>query len=226
MRSAMLSIIRRTSRLIGNGALCIGIAAMIAGCSQEVTPPTEEKTVIIGPDIIEPAVLVFSKTLEWRHNEGIAGADRYFVELSRALGMSVFTTVDSSVFNETDLERFKLVVFNNVTGDVLSKPQQQAFENWLSSGGGWIGIHGSGDGSQADGWPWYQQSLIGPKFVSHPMAPQFQEASLQTLAVGHPVLAGIPDTWRHTDEWYTFDGTPQMHGLLPLIGLDEIHTHR
>lgn len=221
MRFEMLFTIRKNSRLVCTTLLGAGLAIFASGCSQDPRVEAEEKTVIVGPDIVEPAILVFSKTLEWRHNEGIAGADHYFVGLSRKLGMSIFTTVDSTIFNEADLKRFKLVIFNNATGDILSKREQRAFENWLTAGGGWIGIHGAGDASQAEDWPWYQETLIGPTFISHPMAPQFQEARLETLAEGHPVLAGIPDEWTHTDEWYTFDGTPQMYGLLPLVGLDE-----
>jgi type 1 glutamine amidotransferase len=180
----------------------------------------DAKTVLIGPDIVEPAILVFSKTLEWRHNSGIAGADLYAIELGQKLKMNVFTTVDSTVFNAEDLKRFKLVIFNNATGDILSAKQQQAFQAWLTAGGGWIGVHGSGDASQAE-WDWYQKKLIGPKFISHPMAPQIQKARLQSLSIGHPVLQGIPDEWYHADEWYTFDGTPQDYGLTPLVGLDE-----
>jgi type 1 glutamine amidotransferase len=163
---------------------------------------------------------LFSKTLEWRHNSGIAGADLYAIELGQALNMSVFTTVDSTVFNAEDLARFKLVIFNNATGDILTQAQQHAFQTWLEDGGGWIGIHGSGDGSQ-DKWEWYQKTLIGPKFISHPMAPQIQKARLQNLSNSHPVLAGIPAEWYHADEWYTFDGIPQDYGLTPLVGLDE-----
>ena len=221
MRSGMLFTIRKNSRLVCAAFLCAGLALFASGCAQEEGTEAAEEKQIVGPDITEPALLVFSKTLEWRHNEGIAGADRYFVGLARDLGVSVFTTVNSAVFNQADLKRFKLIVFNNATGDILSEQEQQAFETWLASGGGWIGIHGAGDGSQARHWPWYQKTLIGPMFISHPMAPQFQEARLKTLAAGHPVLAGIPDAWMHTDEWYTFDGTPQMHGLLPLVGLNE-----
>jgi type 1 glutamine amidotransferase len=214
----MLFIIKKNSQRTFAGLLT---ALLLVACGEPIEQDSDPKTVIIGPDIVGPAMLVFSKTLEWRHNEGIAGADRYFVELGATLNMPVFTTVDSSVFNSEDLKRFKLVVFNNTTGDVLKESEQQAFEAWLKAGGGWIGIHGSGDGSQQAGWPWYQENLIGPVFISHPMAPQFQEAKLETLATDHPVMSGIPTEWRHIDEWYTFDGTPQEHRLVPLIGLDE-----
>ena len=96
------------------------LIALATACSpqSESDTPQTAKTAVVGPDIAHPAILVFSKTLEWRHNEGIAGADQYFVRLGRKLNMSVFTTVDSSVFNEDDLKRFELVIFNNPTGNM------------------------------------------------------------------------------------------------------------
>ena len=168
----------------------------------------------------EPAILVFSASKGWRHNEGIAGADFFFVELARARGFGIFTTENGAVFNAEDLARFKVVVFNNMTGDTLSPAQETAFQTWLEAGGGWIGIHGSGDASHED-WDWYADKLIGPMFLNHPADPQFQDARIVNLGAGHPVMQGVPDEWSMNDEWYTFDGTPQEYGLLPLAGLDE-----
>lgn len=176
------------------------------------------------PDITEfmaqPAILVFSKTRGWRHNEGIAGADRFFADLSQDRGYGLFTTVNSAVFNAEDLSRFQVVVFNNMTGDVLSPEQQAAFQTWLEAGGAWLGLHAAGDNSHTS-WPWYDRAMIGPEFTSHPMAPQFQEADLVLLEESHPILDGLPDRFSLTDEWYSFDSIPQEYGLTPLVGLDE-----
>ncbi len=177
-----------------------------------------------GPEITEympqPAILVFSKTNEWRHNEGIAGGDHFFVSLAREKGFGIYTTANGSVFHPDTLARFKVVVFNNMTGDTLNKEQEKAFRNWLENGGAWMGLHGAGDSSHMD-WDWYQNELIGPTFISHPMAPQFQDARVVNLAPEHPIMAGVPTDFIHNDEWYTFDSTAQSHGHTPLAGLDE-----
>jgi type 1 glutamine amidotransferase len=167
-----------------------------------------------------PAILVFSKTKEWRHNEGIAGADRFFADLSKDKGYGLFTTENGAVFNARDLARFDVIVFNNMTGDTLSIDQQEAFEAWLKAGGSWIGLHGSGDASHTS-WPWYDKTLIGPEFIGHPAAPQFQSAKVVSLNAEHPILKNVPPVWEKIDEWYSFDGVPQDYGLTPLLGLDE-----
>jgi len=169
----------------------------------------------------EPAILVFSRTTRWRHNEGIAGADRFFADLTSQNGWGLFTTVDAGVFNPESLARFDLVVFNNASGDILSPAQQAVFEDWIQGGGAWIGLHGSGDGSQAQSWPWYQNTVIGPNFIGHTMAPQFQSAEVQAIEPDHPVLQDVPSRWVIEDEWYSFDAPPQAFGMTALAGLDE-----
>lgn len=167
-----------------------------------------------------PTVLVFSKTNAWRHNEGIAAADLHFVRLAQKFNYGIFTTANGAIFNDVDLKRFDVIVFNNATGDVLSKEQEQSFERWLTNGGAWIGLHGAGDHSQKD-WQWYQSTLIGPKFIGHPNNPHLQQAKIVNLATDHPVMKGIPESWFAYDEWYSFDDVPQSFGLIPLAGLDE-----
>jgi len=168
----------------------------------------------------KPSILVFSKTLSWRHNEGIAGADLYFADLASSRGMGFFSTVNGAVFNDEQLARFDVVVFNNMTGDTLSPAQEQAFQKWLENGGALIALHGSGDASHTD-WPWYDEQVIGPEFIGHPMRPQFQEARVANLAPTHPIMNGIPAEWLKVDEWYSFEALERMAGAKPLLGLDE-----
>lgn len=178
----------------------------------------------VRPDITQwmrqPAILVFSKTVGWRHNEGIAGADKFFVEVSREREYGIFTTVNSAVFNAEDLARFDVIVFNNTTGDALSPDQEAAFQTWLEAGGAWIGLHGSGDNTHED-WAWYKDSVIGPMFTGHPLTPHFHIVRVETLDDTHPIMAGAPEVWSHDDEWYFFDSHPREYGLRPLAGIHE-----
>ena len=67
----------------------LAASAMLAltGC-QNGDAQTEANTPVaydaVPPHITkwmqQPAILVFSKTNGWRHNEGIAGADKFFVD--------------------------------------------------------------------------------------------------------------------------------------------------
>ncbi|WP_432200605.1 ThuA domain-containing protein [Erythrobacter sp. W53] len=197
-------------------------ALVTTGCAAQQAAPEfnhETQPPEINEFMAQPAVLVFSKTRSWRHNEGIAGADRFFAEFTTDNEMGLFTTVNSAVFNADQLARFDLVVFNNMTGDALSPEQQRAFQTWLENGGALLALHGSGDASHTD-WDWYDDQVIGPEFVGHPAGPQFQDARVVNLASEHPIMQGIPAEWFHNDEWYSFDSA-DVGDAVPLLGLDE-----
>ena len=180
----------------------------------DVHPPA------ISEHMRTPAMLVFTKTAGYRHNEGIAGAAAFFARLAREAGEGFFLTENGAVFNRRDLQRFDLVIFNNVSGDALNAAQEAALKDWFEAGGGLISLHGSGTARPAD-WDWYADAIIGPQFTNHPADPQFQDARVVNLAPGHPIMAGLPADWTAHDEWYSFDSRAQNHGMRPLYGLDE-----
>jgi len=169
--------------------------------------------------ITTPAILVFSETRDWRHEEGIAGANLAIIKAAKALGLGYFSTEHSGVFNDQDLARFNTIVFNNMTGDALTETQEAAFIRWQSKGNGTLLIHGSGDASQSR-WSDYHEILVGAQFVSHPMAPQLQEARVEVLEQAHPVMQGVPSYFKAVDEWYTFEAPPNEDFTI-LAGLDE-----
>ncbi len=166
-----------------------------------------------------PSILIFSETRDWRHEEGIVGADLAIMKAAKDMGLGYFTTEHSAIFNEKELAKFDVVVFNNMTGDALTPAQEVAFETWLAQGKGAVLIHGAGDASHKD-WDFYHNEILGATFVSHPMAPQFQEARIEVLNTAHPVMAGIGNEFTAIDEWYTFEAPPG-DDFIVLAGLDE-----
>lgn len=173
------------------------------------------------PAMERPAVLVFSKTNSFIHREAIPAAEAMFGRLGEQHGWSIYITENGAVHNPADLARFDTVVWNNVTGNVLTDEQRKALAAYLENGGGWIGIHGAGDDSAEESWPWYREHLIGADFIGHPMNPQFQEASIRIEASGDPIVSHLGNTWVRTDEWYSFAGSPRERGMQVLGNLDE-----
>lgn len=180
----------------------------------DTVPPT------LPPNLAEPALLVFSKTNSFRHEEGIEGGARAIEALAGKHGWGLFHTENGAVFNTQDLARFQVVVFLNASGDMLSEGQEAAFREWLEGGGGWLGIHAAGDSSHA-GWKWYRDTLIGADFTAHIMGPQFQTATVMLENQDHPALDGLPDLWEHEEEWYSWERSPREEGFLILATLDE-----
>lgn len=171
-------------------------------------------------NLTRPAVLVFTKTNGFRHTDGIAGGKLAINAIAQQRGFSVFETENGAVFNARDLALFDAVVFLNATGDLFNEAQEAAFETWMESGGGWVGIHAAGDGSHA-GWPWYRKNLIGADFTAHIMGPQFQEAKVNAENRWHPVHVGLPRSFAHTEEWYSWEKSPRLEEFVILASLDE-----
>ena len=124
------------------------------------------------------------------------------------------------MFNPEQLKRFKAVVWDNTSGDVLTEAQRDALKSYLESGGGFVGIHAAGDNSH-DAWSWYVDTLIGAHFIGHTLGPQFQQATIHVEDRANPATRALAETWTWTDEWYSFDSDPRAKGYHVLATLDE-----
>ncbi len=157
------------------------------------------------------AVLVFSKTSAFRHDsipDGIAAIQT----LGAENGFAVDSTEDAARFTDAELARYKVVVFLCTTGDILDTDQKAAFERYIRSGGGFVGIHSASDTEYQ--WAWYGR-LVGAYFASHP---QIQRATVHIEDLGHASTEGLPAIWVRTDEWYNFRSSPRgaVHVLATL----------
>ena len=166
-----------------------------------------------------PAVLVFSKTNGFRHEEAIPAGVALIREIAERRGWSVFATENGAAFRPEVLEQFEAVVWQAATGDVLDDEQKGAFRSWLTAGHGWVGIHAAGDGSHT--WPWYRKSLIGVAYGQHPLGPQIQQARIHVEDRSHPATRALPEEFLHTEEWYSFESSPRTRGFHVLATVDE-----
>ena len=191
------------------GRLVFGI-----GASYDKTPPE------LPAKLSGNAILIFSKTNGFRDDEQIVAANRALEEIAQARGWTSYTTENAAIFNPAQLARFKAVVWNSVSGDVLTPEQRSAFRAWLEQGGGFVGLHGAG-GDPQYAWRWYVDDLIGAQFIGHIMDPQFQAANLNVEDRDHPATRDLPKVWRRTDEWYSFDSNPRDKDYHILVTIDE-----
>lgn len=157
-----------------------------------------------------PNVLIFSKTKAYRHEciePGGAALASYFEHY----GITSSASEDSSIFTGEGLKPFDVVIFFQTTGNILDSVQQVAFEKYIRSGKGYVGIHAAAD-TEYD-WPWYGR-LIGAYFASHP---DIQSAALQKMDTTHISCKHLPDRWTRTDEWYNFKEIPEHVNVLLTI---------
>ena len=158
-------------------------------------------------------VLVFSKTAGFRH-DSIAAGTQAIRELGSANNFTVTATEDAAAFTTANLDQYEAVVFLNTTGDVLNTDQQTAFESYIRTGHGFVGVHAAAD-TEYD-WPFYGD-LVGAWFASHPA---IQAANVKVEDRAHAATAALPQTWNRTDEWYNFRTNPRTSAHV-LATLDE-----
>jgi len=163
----------------------------------------------------KPRVLVFSKTLGWRHS-CIPFANQAIEKLGMEHGFEVDTTTDAAFFNEAQLSQYSAVIFNSTSGNVLNNIQQTAFERYIQAGGGYVGIHGAAI-TEYD-WPWYGQ-LMGAFFAHHPNNPNVRRGVIDVVDKQHPATADLPGRWEREDEWYNYASF--YPGIKVLANLDE-----
>lgn len=187
----------------------------VARCARyDHTPPT------LPSQLPHPAILVFAKSNGFRDDPSVNAAQAALKTFAEHHHWHLTFIDNAAVFNSAALEHFDAVVWNNVSGDVLTMAQRRDFKAYIEGGGAFAGFHGSGGDPFYD-WDWYADTLIGARFLSHPMSPQFQEAKLKVADPQHPIVQGLAPEWTMSDEWYSFKSNPRAKGAHVLLTIDE-----
>lgn len=146
-----------------------------------------------------PKILVFSKTLGFEHASipaGIAALQK----MGQEHGFEVDTTTNAALFTDENLKRYSTLVFLSTTGNVLNHLEEAAFERYIQSGGGFVGVHAATD-TEYD-WGWYGK-LVGGYFESHPSGTP--EADFVVTDTNFGATQFFEDTkWHRADEIYNF----------------------
>jgi type 1 glutamine amidotransferase len=173
-----------------------------------VTPVYDSVPPQIPGEIKGPnTILIFSKTNGYREEPAIQASNDALAAIAKKRGWPAFVTENAAVMNAEQLSRFKLAIWNNTSGDVLTEAQRAAFKTWLENGGAFVGTHGAGGDPHYD-WPWYPETLIGAQFTSHSSQ---QPGTIRIEDTKSPITQGLPAVWQRTvrDEWYAFKDNPR-----------------
>ena len=175
-------------------------------------------------------VLIFSKTNGFRDTPAIQASNMALSAIAQRRAWPFFHTENGAVMNPEQLRNFKLVIWNNTSGDTLTEEQRAAFRAWIENGGSFFGIHGAGGDPlpspplfapprSATAWQWYIDSLLGAQFVMHS---RIMPATVRIEDKQSPITKGLPEVWQRADEWYAFQENPRNKpGFHILATVDE-----
>ena len=168
----------------------------------------------------KPAFLLFEKIIGFKDVPSVDAARGALIEIAERNDWTIVSSDHGGAISPEILARFDAVIWNNISGDVLTLSQRQALRDYVEGGGGFVALHGSG-GDPVYFWDWYADTLIGARFAGHPRDPQFQDARIVLEDASHPAAADLPDEWVMNDEWYSFRTNPRDGGARIIARLDE-----
>ncbi len=143
-----------------------------------------------------PKVLVFHGPPDATTNAGVAAIE--------AGGFDADATADPAQITTSNLANYPAVVFLNTAGDHLDDTQEAALEDYVTGGGGFVGI-----GSTAQGEPESEffTGLIGAR----PSGASSTATAEQAVVAGdrvHPSTRDLPLVWNRSDVWYQWSPRP------------------
>ena len=171
-------------------------------------------------------VLIFSKTSGYRDEPAMQASNAALAAIAHERGWPFFVTENGAVMNERQLSQFKVVVWNNTSGDTLDEAQKAAFRSWMEKGGSFVGIHGAGGDpvgnyghSSAADWRWFVETLVGAQFTVHSSV---VPGEIHIEDPKSPIAKNLPVNWKRSEEWYAFSESARTKpGFHILATIDE-----
>lgn len=167
-----------------------------------------------------PRILLFEKINGFRDGPSVEAAHAAFLDMAARNHWGIVAATSGAAISPAILRHFDLVIWNNISGDVLTMRQRRAFQRYMERGGGFVGVHGAA-GDPVYFWDWYVDTLIGARFIGHTGSPQFQDARVVIAESPSGVGRGLAPGWTMNDEWYSFRASPRGNGAAVIASLDE-----
>ena len=130
--------------------------------------------------------------------------------------------MDYGLFTDSYLAPYDAMVWVMAAPLTWTDSSKAAFEKYVRSGTGFIGLHVAGlTGISKTPWPWFDAYLGGIVFKGHP-ARQNATVKVDPAAIGHPIMKGVAPSFSVFEEWYSWNQSPRGRpGITVLAGLDE-----
>jgi type 1 glutamine amidotransferase len=155
-------------------------------------------------------ILIYTRNGEGYIHDNIEVSAKALQEICNEIKVETEISDNPESFTTENLERFDAIIFTNTNNEAfISDDQRNAFQKFIRSGGGFVGIH-SACGSERE-WPWFW-AMLGGKFLRHP---PLQPFDIKVIERNHPSTSFLPDIWKWEDECYYINNlNPDIHVLL------------
>ena len=169
----------------------------------------------------KPRVLVVNVPDTNHPTSGPAGvsAIREFAALDN---YDIDECTDYGLFTDQYLAPYDAMVWVMAAPLTWSDTSRTAFEGFVKSGRGWVGMHVAAlTGISKTPWAWFEDYTGGLVFTGHP-ARQTATVRADPAGATHPVLRGVRPVFRVWDEWYSWNKSPRERQTFTVLAtLDE-----
>jgi type 1 glutamine amidotransferase len=154
-------------------------------------------------------VLVLGQPDDNHPGTGAAGI-KAVQEIAAGKDYTVDATTDAGKLTDDNLANYQVLMVVMGWQGAWSAAQRNAVEKFVEAGKGWMGFHVSTlAGIYTTPWPWYDAWVGLTTFKGHPGTRQNGTIKLESTALTHPVLDGIPAQFTHHEEWYSWNNSPR-----------------
>ncbi len=148
----------------------------------------------------------YSTTVESDHVDFAKDAIKFYTDLATQKNFAFDTTTSWEKLNSENLKKYKVVLWLN--DFPKTEEQKQAFEKFMTNGGGWLGFHVAAYNDQYTNWPWFVNFLGGAVFYNNNWPPL--PAKLIVDDNKHPATHSLPESYiAPINEWYGWKPNPR-----------------
>ncbi|HXB08219.1 MAG TPA: ThuA domain-containing protein [Puia sp.] len=163
------------------------------------------------------------------HLKMIAAARPFFERMAVEEQFQLDFTDDTSQINPANLAHYQVFVMLQLAPFDMSYAQQDALQQFVEAGNGFVGIHAAGltghkfhPGDRY--WQWFEDLMGNVIYSPHPA---YQHATLVVEDRGHPVTRHLPARLDIPDEWYEWDKSVRANpDVRVLAAVDESTYHQ
>ncbi|PSL46409.1 GH18 family chitinase [Chitinophaga niastensis] len=148
------------------------------------------------------------------HLAMIAAATPFLQQMAAANNFIADITDDTSRINTANLRNYRVFIQLQLAPFDMSAVQQQALQQYITQGNGYVGIHAAGltggyfYAAGRQNWQWFEDFMGGVVYSPHP---KYQRATLLIEDRQHPITKDLPEKFEIADEWYEFDKSPRKN---------------
>ncbi len=130
-------------------------------------------------------------------HDNIEASVKALQKICQAHDISSDVSDDPALFTPENLKQYDVLIFSNSNNKAFNtQAQRDAFQQYIQTGGQFMGIH-SACASERD-WPWFW-AMVGGTFVRHPA---LQEFDIKVIDNDHPSTKHLDEVWKWEDECY------------------------